>query len=661
MRHTALLVVLAGVPVLAQLSTPGVAPATEPVQDSALDVSHQYSRSAAFHLDREPLPGGAELVTLFGRLQDPATGAESLYVPLISVLRDTLGDGSNADDRLRYVWILTSTRPTLVQRFASALSFVRFRTGSEPHANRVPSAVLDLAAPGKTVWSNLLGHGLQSTQLDPLGMTVRTATRSYRGNFSDYRKVQIFQALGAMEALERSGNDPVWLPEADLRQVYSRLSLSNHTFGGLVRDEKLARYYDKEATRLQQAHGHNWELLRQRAELAGLYFEPLALPDATPSEALLWVAREDLGSRPARRFDRQFLNIANPWTDERLRNWTGYTQVRFLDAENRIVAEDAPGARPVEMIPLALYSLDYPRVPLLLADFRDTFKPKRGELARHGASTLLTGVFGITRFGNWTFFAADTAWTFVRGRHGAAEDRSARLRAYSEAREFLALDTMLDPELKTEMLRRVDHLALNPLENGISTEATVAKEQYAALLQYAQSPRFTARLERDRRKELASYTQSRAARMLSSFGHLFTGTPHPDTEKPADFLAELTARRSLAYHQRFLQQLLASGPRPDVVGNASDILNSVEALASDPRGGLRASRLISEVFARSADSEVRYACLRALQRSNAIEARQELWRLSQDPATGDGWRVICMFYFKGENPTPPAASPGGTP
>lgn len=656
-----LLVVLAGVPLFAQLSAPGVASANEPVPGSEPEFSLPRT-PREFHLDREPLPNGAELVTLFGRLQDPASGGDTIDVPLLTLLRDTLGHPGTDDDRLRYVWILTSTRPTIVQRFASALSFVRFRTGSKPHANRVPSAVLDLAAPGKTVWTSLLGNSLQSTQLDPLGMTVRTASRSYRGNFSDYRKVQIFQALSAMEALERAGDDPGWMSESDMRRIYSRLSLANRTFGGLVRDEKLVRYYDKEATRLQQAHGHNWELLRQRAELAGLYFEPLALPDATPSEALLWVAREDLESRATQRFDRQFLNIANPWTDQRLRNWTGYTQVRFLDEENRIVAEDTPGARPVEMIPLALYSLDYPRVPLLLADFRDTFKPKRGELARHGASTVLTGVFGITRFGNWTFFAADTAWTFVRGRHGAAEDRSARLRAYSGARAFLALDTKLDPELKAEMLRRVDHLALNPLENGISTEATLAKEQYAALVQYGHSPHFAVKLERDRRKELASYTQSRATRMLAAFGHLFAGGPHVDAEKPdSDFLAELAARRRLAYHQRFLQQLLASSPRPDVVGNASDILNSVEALAADPRGGLQASRLISEVFARSADSEVRYACLRALQRSNATEARQELWRLSQDPATGDGWRVICLLYFTGETPTPAAASPGGTP
>ena len=52
-------------------------------------------------------------------------------------------------------------------------------------------------------------------------------------------------------------------------------------------------------------------------------------------------------------------------------HWTGYTQVRYFDADHQPVERDTPGARREEMIPLALYNLDYPRVPLLLADFRD--------------------------------------------------------------------------------------------------------------------------------------------------------------------------------------------------------------------------------------------------------------------------------------------------
>ena len=614
-----------------------------------------------FRLERQQVAGGAELITLFGKLQDPASGDERLDVPILSVRRDTLGDPDTETHRLRYVWILTSTRPTPLQRVASAFSFLCFRTGDKHHSNRVPTPTLDLASPGKTVWGHLLGHGLQSTQFDPLGVMVRTSTRSYSGNSSDYRKLHLFQALSALDGLEHSEQARNLLPDDQFREIYSRLSLSDRTFGGLVRQKKLSPYYDKENSQRQQTLGHNWELLRQRAELAGLYFQPLAVPDAAPTQALLWVAREDLDQRKEQRFDRRFLNIANPWTDERLDRWTGYTQVRYLDGDNRPASQDTPGSRPIEMIPLALYSLDHPRVPLLLADMRDSLKPKRSELISHSAQTLLTGVFGITRFGSWPFFVGDSTWTFVRSRHGAAVNRSARLQAYSEAREFLAVDTDLDPELKTELLRRLDHLALNPLENCISTEATVAKEQYAALLQYAETPGgLAAKLERDQRKELDSYTKSRARRLLAGIGRLFTGAPRVDLQKPDLALrAELAAHRRTSYHIRFLEQVLASSPLPEVVWNPSQIRESIEALSSGAPANPRAARLIAQVFARSEDSELRFSCLRALQHLDIEEAHNELWRLSQDTATNESWRAICLLYFNGDIATTQAAALGG--
>ena len=164
--------------------------------------------SPSYHLEREPLVNGAELITVFGRLQNPAStrGASTrdqssqpqtsqMDVPLIAVLRDSLGDSDPSNDRLRQVWILTSTRPTLWQRTASALSFGYFRAGSRRHANQVPSAALDLAAPYRSVYSNLASDGLQVLELDPLGAAIRSTTRTYRGNSSDYSKLQVFQAL----------------------------------------------------------------------------------------------------------------------------------------------------------------------------------------------------------------------------------------------------------------------------------------------------------------------------------------------------------------------------------------------------------------------------------------------------------------------------------
>lgn len=588
--------------------------------------------SGSYRVERQPVADGAELITVFGRLHNPASASQAIPaqgndVPLLAVLRDSLGDNDPANDRLRSVWILTSTRPTIWQRTASALSFGYFRAGSKRHSNRVPSPAIDLAAPARSVYSNLLGDGLQALEFDPLGAAIRSTTRTYRGNSSDYNKLQVFQALTILDNLERDPASVSVLPDSQLHEIYARLSLSTHLFGGLVREQKLSKYYDKQASELAETRGHNWELLRQRAELNGLIFEPLALAfgpsgpatpsEDTPSQALLWISRSDLDRRAEHRFDSQFLGIANPWADDRLMHWTGYTQVRYFDSENQPVASGTPGARAEEMIPLALYSLDYPRVPLLLADFRDTLKPKRREMISDGANSIATGVFGLTRLGNPEFFAADALWTFVRGRHGAAVNRSARLRAYSEAREFLSVDSTLDPALKAELQRRLDHLALNPRENEVTREADLAREQYAALLKWADSPRGEAKLERDRRKELEACTEPAGQRFFVSLGRIFTRGPHVDPEQPdAALRVALDAHRRTVYHTEFLDQVLASSPAPDVVWNADDIGRSVSALASNDKAGDKAQALISQVCARAMETDLQLTCLRALDNRN---------------------------------------------
>jgi hypothetical protein len=269
----------------------------------------------------------------------------------------------------------------------------------------------------------------------------------------------------------------------------------------------------------------------------------------------------------------------------------------------------------------------------------------------HASTVVITSILGISRFGNLPFFAGESAWTFVRARHGGAVNRSARLRAYSEARAFLAVDNTLNVQLKAELLGRLDHLALNPLENGAAGEAQLAREQYHALIQYAGAPGgLVAKLERDRRKELASYTQSRARRMFAAFGRLFSPGPRNDSQMPDPaLLAELDAHRRALYHRHFLEQLLASSPRPEVVGNLDEIERSIEALSEASSAGLGAPRLIARVFASSADSQLRFACLRALQRFNVEEARNELLRLSQDPGTGPAWRELCLLYLNGDS------------
>ncbi len=119
---------------------------------------------------------------------------------------------------------------------------------------------------------------------------------------------------------------------------------------------------------------------------------------------------------------------------------------------------DDPTGHPKEMIPLALYSLDYPKVPLLLVDFRNTHAPKRREMISLALTDTLSGVLGISKWGNWPYLAGSMSWNFIRSHQGDPNNRIARLQAYSQVRRLLALDHSIDPDLRTELLHRLEIL-----------------------------------------------------------------------------------------------------------------------------------------------------------------------------------------------------------
>ncbi len=606
-----------------------------------------------YRVERTPVAGGADLLTII-RSQE---GTDD--VPLVSVLRDTLGDDVPENDRLRYVWILTSSRPSAAQRLVSALPFTYFRFRKNRHSNEPPKPVLDLASPAKGVWKNLLGNGAQVLWLDPLGAVIRSSTRSYRGNAGDGRRFQTFQTLSAMEGLMREQEGQPFIEEPDLRQLYSRLSLSSRMLGGLVREESLTRFYDKQTLRIEQTRDHNWELLRQRAEMCGLYFDPIPTPDGEVREVLLWIARDDLAERRGHKFNGQFLTIANPWTDDRLINWTGYSQARYLDSENHFVAEATPGGKRLDMIPLALYSLEYPRVPLVLVDFRDGLKPKRRELASHGTAMIMSGILGVSRFSSLWVFAAGSVLNFVRAKHGAPIDSEARLEAYAKAHESLIVNSRLDPALKIELLRRLEHLAVNPVENAAPDQAVGARKQYQALLRSAVSPNgLQATLNRDRQKEAADENRSTAQRILVAAGRLFTRGPRVHAELDLALRAQVDSRRRIDYHIRFLSEVLASSPRPEVIWNTDEIRKSVEALGGEVQAGPRASRVIAQVLERTEDARLYVACLRALGNSSSEQAKSILKRIAEAPDTSDSIRTLCRFYLDGGDGEPIAILPG---
>ena len=471
---------------------------TVPIAGNAAGANAAFVESAPdiapeFRWESRPVPGGAELLTLFGAAR-PSLAGRPPEIPIVSVLRDPRSKPS-ANDRLRYVWIHSYTRPSWIQHAAAALPFFyrhaeqRQEVGSGP-----PKPVLDLAHPARGVWLKLAEIGIQNFLLDGAGVAFRATSRSYRGNVNDDRALHIDQTLAALSEIDGNPAEQPAIPREALEIIIGRLTLMSRTLGGLVGQSALPAVYRRERSQTVRNLAHNWDLLRQCAEDDGLYFEPLALPGGSaPAHALIWVSREQLAASPQHPFDSKFLGIANPWPDERLRDWKGYTETRYVQENGAWSATPIPGSRAVQMIPLALYSLDYPKAPLLLVDFRDDWKPKYHELLRRTCFDVVRSVLGISPWSNLSWLAAETSWNFVRDRHGAAVNRAKRLRAYSRFREYLALNNSLSPDLRDVLRDRLRMLEFNPLDNGSEHEARIAWQQYTALVRYAEDPNGLAR------------------------------------------------------------------------------------------------------------------------------------------------------------------------
>lgn len=620
------------------------------------------SADEIFRLERVPVDGGAELITILARLDGIESSADSNWVPLVTVLRDTLGDFSPENDRLRYVWPLTYTRPSMRQRISGAIPFLYTRVGNKKHSSHSPPPpVLDLAGTDRDVWNKLFWTALQSILLDPYGIPIKASTRSYRENTTDYRKSHIIRALSVL-SLYRAVSGTAAFSDAELSEIQSRLRLTDKTFGGLVGDLNLQRYNEKQTTDDRDIRGHNWELLRQRAEAESLLFEPLQMTDGSVTHALLWVSKSDLTTNKSRPYDRRFLNISDPWNDERLLSWQGYSETRFVDTENRTVLPETPGARETEMIPLALYGLDNPKIPMLLVDFRDTLNPKKREMSRRVLQDVTKNVLSVSRFGDLPYFLGRTVFDFVTGRRGIDVNQPSRLHTYSQLKLLLALNQSLDPQLREEIGHRLEKVSLNPLENDLQTEARIANEQYQALLAYAKRPDGLPRkLDRDRREEMVALAHGRTERTLFRVANVLSFGKYTHREKSElEMTARLDEARRLIYHTRFLEEVAKGSPQIDVTWDLDEVKRSLQFIATHAASADSASAVAAaKIFVRTQDTDTRRFCLESLSRMTNPKAKSELLRLSQRKDLDQAGQDLLVFFLKSPpHPTEPIVASG---
>jgi hypothetical protein len=609
--------------------------------------------ASPFRIETLPVGHDAELLTVFGSLDGlSASSGKATEVPLVSILRDTLGDRNSENDRLRYVWMLTYTRPTALQRFASAVPFLYGRVGDKKKASTkgMPPPVLDLADPGRDVWQRFMWLALQNVVFNPYGVVAKASTGALRRNSERYRQAHILRALAILSLYEaETGKESPFTP-AEMSLIQARLMLTSKTFGGLIDDSYLDEVLRRQNTQLLDERGHNWEMLRQRAESEGLYFEPLEMPDGNATHAIVWVAREDLQKNHGRKFGKRFLNIANPWNDSRLARWDGYTETRRLDATGRTVAEGTEGARKVELIPLALYGLDFPKIPSLLVDFRDQLNPKKREMSHRVIEDVARNVLSLSRYGDIHYFLGRTVFDFVTSRRGIDINQPTRLRAYSQLKLLLSLDATLDRDLRDEIGKRIENISLNPLENDLDAEARLAREQYAALVAYAQQPDgLPLRLDRDRREEMSPLEHGKAGRVLLRFANVLSlGLYHHRESAPPETVRQtLDGERRLAYHKRFLEEVAKSTPMVEVVWNMEDVRRSLRFVAdAGERAGGDAARAAARIFAQTNDVETRRLCLDCLYRINNEAAKSALLRIYQFPELDPDLRRLTAEHLR---------------
>jgi hypothetical protein len=641
-------------------------PATPTIEPADANLSLPKTANPQFRVERIPIAQGGELLTIFGRLDGMKTGNGSApEVPLISVVRDTLDDSDPENDRLRYVWMLTYTRPNMTKRLASAVPFFYQHVGNQRDASsKLPKPIIDLANPKQQTWNRFFWMGVQNILLDSYGLPLKASTRTYRQNAADYRSGHVMQALsildtfdrmrsrnenemlalgsriGASAATQASTDDnagplsvltPAFTP-GEMLEMRARLILSGKILGGLASPDCFSNMVTGRVAGAVDNSGHNWELLRQRAEAEGLYFEPLAMPDGQPTHALLWVAKSDLSARGNREFNKRFLNIANPWSDQRLQNWDGYSRTVYFDSENRPTSPGTPGARQVEMIPLAMYGLGHPKIPALLIDFRHSLNPKKREMSRRAVNDLARNVLSISSFGNLPYFLGRKAYDFVTGRRGMDINQPTRLQSYSELKLLLSFNSTIDSPLRDEIERRIQSVSLNPLNNDDEAEVQLAQQQYEALVDYAKrSDGLAAKLERDRRTEMVPFEHGRSARIFFGVANVLTLGRYVHRETATPELAQrLEKSRRLAYHTQFLNDVAKSSAATDVAWDMAKVTRSLQFLASEgSEASGKSAKAAGAIFHQTTDAVARRLCVEALSKINNQSARAELLKIYQ--------------------------------
>ena len=562
-----------------------------------------------------PVGSTAQLLTLFCR-SCRINGDEKEDQPLVSVLRDKLRNDNAESDRVVYVWLLCYSHLNFGQRILSAVPFFYWRVGQGSKAVDAgdTAPLLNLNAPERPVTSELERDLLQWAAFDPMMTPVRATSRAYRSNQVEYERCHLEETISYLRQAPVSEGDSA-LTQTQLDTVIARLEFRKSLLGGLIPETRAARLGAEYGFEQERIRSRNWELLRQCAERTGLLFDHLDLGGTTGEYAVLWFPLHQPPAPTSTSLSSiwKLLHIRNPWSDDRLKAWKGAVYTRSLDENGGLLRPRQTSSRQIQIVPLAVYSLTYPKVPLVLIDFRDTLHVRWREMTQRSINEITSGVIGLSHFTNWYYFAAAEIYDFVVSRHGAAMNQAARHDCYSRFQVALALDRQIDAKLRKQMQLHIDSLALNPLDAEQARELEAARARYARLETEAEDGTLMMLLDKERRSELAHFEESKKARIMGDLFHdASLGLYTPRAKENATNISMLDSYRRVDFHLHFLDSLIEAGTPPEVAYDGVRIQASVGELS-----GLMPAINSSETRAHAATTLER---LRSLSRDETLQA-----------------------------------------
>ncbi len=605
-----------------------------------------------FSVESLKLDGGAELVTIFyktnGTFDTPAAG-ESEAVPLISVLRDTLGDEIKENDNLRWVWMLTYTSPTMAKKIMSAIPFNYRRAGNKSAVNAgVPPPIADINGSSSRLWETILWQIMRRGIFGNALNKPKMFYGQYRQNAGEYKRAAIAEALTILSLYEQVHGEKV-LSDQEVLDIKTRLSLTEKPFGGSMQRENYLRANDRMLVASNANGGQTRELLRRFTEAQGLYFEPFEMPDGTAKHAIAWVFAEDLEANKGRKFEGRFLNIKSPWGDKRLTDWKGYSEVRWFDAESREVEPNTAGAVPKTLIPLAIYGLDHAKIPIILVDFRDTGNPKKREMTRRIVDDITGNVLSVTKGAGMGYTIGRFLYNFILDRRGADMNQPSRVRSYSQLKMILAIDESLNEEFRKEIASRVEKLSMNPLENDLAAELKLARAQYKNLVEFARDPEgLRLKLDKERLQEMTLAAYNGKLPLKISLMQMLTFGLYKHRVAPSEALAaKVDLRRQLDFHERKIRETAYYSVRPEIDTDVAVLKRSLDFVAEKGTlAGAKTVKALAKIFASTREDDIRVACLAGLYKINNPAAKNELLAIQSNKTFDTRWRDSAISYLK---------------